>query len=251
MTENEQQKAFNTWIAELPARQKLMTHNELYQMVCDKVGKADRETMVEWVRQLRNKVGVATRPWIDYKWWQRFVSDPELTVHIGGGWLKLHDDGSHKWRYMTKKGSRDWEFILRNMSETAELQLQWFPWDKNESEMIGLLRLRTATISTTVQLSEDDCKALSESVREKMNCRGTSDPQERMITEIGEVFPKSYTVTEQIYSSPILYIDDPVAEAEMVRTGQIKGIDLSMVRKTFQPGSDDDSECASDSDLSD
>jgi len=212
MTENEQQKAFSTWIAELPARQKLMTHNELYQMVCDKVGKADRKTMAEWLGQLEDKLGVADTPWIDYKWWQRFVSDPALTVHIGGGWLKLNDDGSHKWRYMTNlqwEGARDWEFILRDMSETAELQLRWFPWNENEPEMVGLLQLRTATISTTVQLSEHDCKALSESVRELMTChsKGISAPQLRTITEIGKVSPKSFSVSEQIYTSPFLHED--------------------------------------------
>ena len=214
MTENEQQKAFNTWIAELPARQKLMTHNELYQMVCDKVGKADRETMAEWVRQLANKLGVASTPWIDYKWWQRFVSDPHMTVYIGDSWLRLADDGSHKWRYMTNlrqnghQNGEDWEFILRDMGETAELQLRWFPW--KEPKMVGFLQLKTTTISTSIQLSEDDSKALSESVRELMtrHSEGISVPQERQITEIGEVFPQSYSVAEQIYTSPFLHLDN-------------------------------------------
>jgi len=204
-----QQVVFNAWMAELPEPTR-MTHDEIYQMIRDKVGHADPDTMTEWIYRLKERLGVVVdhddeekdekkvvRPYIYYRWWQQFVSDPELTVHIGDIQLELKDDGSHKWRYMTNlQDKKDWEFILRNMDEDAELRL-----------IDGSLQLQTATVSTQVSLSEDDCKALSESVRELMtrHPKGMSAPQERQIH--GKFFPQSYMVTEQIYSSPFLHLD--------------------------------------------
>ena len=210
-----QEKVFKAWMAELP-EPKRMTHNEIYQMIRDKVGHADPDTMTEWIYRLKERLGVVidhsedeeedeeedddeekvVPPYIYYRWWQRFVSDPELTVHIGDNYCELADDGSHKWRYMTnvrlEGGERaDTEFILRNMDETAELRLRRSAWGKDGAEGQGYLGLRTASVSTTMQLSEVDSKALSESVRELMmrHPEGISAPQERQITEITPKLP--------------------------------------------------------------
>jgi len=144
-------------------------------------------------------------PYIYYRWWQRHVSDPELTVHIGDNYLELHDDGSHKWRYMTNVRDDDdeSEFILRPQNEMAEMRLLRCKSGK------GLLRLKTATVAVSYKLTEEDRMALAASVKELMmrHADGLSAPQERLVTDIAEVFPRSYMVTEQIYSSPFLRSD--------------------------------------------
>jgi len=195
-----QQAAFSAWIAELPARQKLMTPNELYQMVCDKVGKADRETMAEWLRQLGDKLGMASTPWIDHKWWQ---PSGDLSVYASDGWMVLNNDGTHKWRYITKiQGETEWAFVLRTMDETAELWLQ--SWQDDMPS--GWLQLRTPTSVATLNLSEDDCRVLSSSVRELMtrHSEGISEAQERSITQLGK-YPQTFKGTEQIFTSPKVF----------------------------------------------
>ena len=52
-----QQVEFNAWMAELP-EPKRMTHSEIYQMIRDKVGHADPDTMTEWIYRLKERLGV-------------------------------------------------------------------------------------------------------------------------------------------------------------------------------------------------
>jgi len=52
-----QEKVFKAWMAELP-EPKRMTHNEIYQMIRDKVGHADPDTMTEWIYRLKERLGV-------------------------------------------------------------------------------------------------------------------------------------------------------------------------------------------------
>jgi len=140
------------------------------------------------------------KPWIDHKWWQ---PTSDLTVYANDGWAVLNDDGSHRWRYITNlQGEMEWTFVLRDMQETAELWLE--SW---QDEMpSGWLMLRTPTSTATLNLSEDDCKALSQSVRELMtrHSEGISAPQERTITQLGK-YPQSFTGTEQIFTSPKVF----------------------------------------------
>jgi len=95
------------------------------------------------------------------------------------------------------------EFILRPQNEMAEMRLLRCKSGK------GVLRLKTATVAVSYKLTEEDRMALAASVKELMtrHADGLSAPQERLVTDIAEVFPRQYMVTEQIYSSPFLRSD--------------------------------------------
>ena len=231
-----QQKAFTAWMAELPDP-KRMTRGEIDQMVCDKLKVGDDDyhpdTMTQWIYRLKERLGVVVDfsddeddgedsdddvdvhsyfgPHIYHKWWEH--RSPLIVKMREENLLILKDDGSHKWRYMTNlqlngEDKKDWEFIIRNMDETTELQLTWTPFQKSGGESISLLHLQSGTTSTRMELSEADSKALSESVRKLMtHPEDISVPRERTITELGEEVPRRYTVTEQIYASRFLNFD--------------------------------------------
>ena len=154
-------------------------------------------------------------PEVVYRWWQDHVSYQSIDVLLDGGdagWFQLNDDGSHKWRYMTNlrcdsdvRPKEEFGFVLRNLDETAELWLKWFPWTdpQGQTTRIGTLHLTTTTASMSMELSEEDCMALTESMRKLMYT--LSAPEERQIQAIGTIHSSLvYTVTEQIYSSPII-----------------------------------------------
>ena len=155
-------------------------------------------------------------PEVVYRGWQDRVSYHSIDVLLDGGWFQPNDDGSHKWRYMTNlrcgsdvRPKEELGFVLRNLDETAELWLTWYPWtDPQDQANKGVLRLTTTTASMSTDLSEDDCKALTESMRKLMCTSTLSATEERQIQAIGTILPCVYTVTEQIYSSPIIRSDN-------------------------------------------
>lgn len=52
-----QDKVFNAWMEEFP-EPKRMAHSEIYQMIRDKVGHADPDTMTERIYRLKDRLGV-------------------------------------------------------------------------------------------------------------------------------------------------------------------------------------------------
>ena len=146
---------------------------------------------------------------VDHKYWQ---PNPSLTVHYPSGWSTLENDGTHQWKYFTHLAHHDatgkvvthkpWAFVLRNMSETAEIRLDDFSGG-------GTLRLRSPGADSFVELSAKQAKELSASVSEKFASH-FSEPVSQLLISPDTSVPKFCLM--QVFTSPKFEYDRRVSD---------------------------------------
>jgi len=116
---------------------------------------------------------------------------------------------------------------LTEVLRDSEIEYQLKSLSQNNFPTAGVFRKKTAPRSHPRRNQWSELRPLEQKPESWEKCSLIS-------SAIG-------TATREFQYAPFLHDDDPKHEVHL----------SNMVRKTFQPGSDDDSECASDSDLSD